>query len=276
MSDKLTILGSRGSMCISGPEYEIYGGNSICIVLETDRFLILLDAGSGLLCLDPDQIQGKEIYLFLSHFHLDHCLGIPLSPIFFRPGQQIHIVTTALHGSARLLLDALMKPPLWPVGKDVFSSSLSYHVLDTPYTGSGPIRWNTDLIPDLSISWMSGNHPGGCAVFQLQRNNTRIVFATDLELAETNRETLTAFVGHADWMFLDGQYTESDFPLCRGFGHSSMSEAADFLQGAGIANGRLIHHDPKHNDTFLQKQELLIRQRNPVVSFAKEREVILL
>ena len=53
-------------------------GNSICTLIETEKASIILDAGNGLYKLDRYRAgdDGREAYLLLSHFHLDHIVGL--------------------------------------------------------------------------------------------------------------------------------------------------------------------------------------------------------
>ncbi|MFH0819956.1 MAG: ribonuclease Z [bacterium] len=66
---KLKILGSNGW-------YASATGNTSCILIETKDFYLVLDAGDGLAKLDREIKLEKPIYLFLSHFHLDHIYGL--------------------------------------------------------------------------------------------------------------------------------------------------------------------------------------------------------
>ncbi|MEN6328758.1 MAG: ribonuclease Z [Methanobacteriaceae archaeon] len=67
---KIIFLGTNGW-------YDTTTGNTICTLLETENYYIVLDAGNGLYKLD-EYINNSEkpIYLFLSHFHLDHVEGL--------------------------------------------------------------------------------------------------------------------------------------------------------------------------------------------------------
>ncbi|MBD3426558.1 MAG: MBL fold metallo-hydrolase [Candidatus Omnitrophica bacterium] len=67
---RITFLGTNGW-------YTDRNGNTTCIFIETDSCYIVLDAGNGLHKIDEYvKEQDKPIYLFLSHFHLDHISGL--------------------------------------------------------------------------------------------------------------------------------------------------------------------------------------------------------
>jgi len=66
---KIVFLGTNGW-------YDTQTGNTLCILIETEREYIVLDAGSGIWKLDRYINDDKAIYLFLSHLHLDHIMGL--------------------------------------------------------------------------------------------------------------------------------------------------------------------------------------------------------
>ena len=51
-------------------------GNTICILIKTKDYYVILDAGSGIHKIDDFCKKKKPAYLFLSHFHLDHIFGL--------------------------------------------------------------------------------------------------------------------------------------------------------------------------------------------------------
>ena len=56
--------------------YDTDTGNTICILIKTKKFYIILDAGNGIHKTDNYCRIKKPAYLFLSHFHLDHIIGL--------------------------------------------------------------------------------------------------------------------------------------------------------------------------------------------------------
>ena len=71
-------------------------GNHLQEFLPNDKNAIILDAGGGLHKLDRyvDEGNAKPVYLFLSHFHLDHIIGLhTLTKFNFRQGLNICIPT---------------------------------------------------------------------------------------------------------------------------------------------------------------------------------------
>lgn len=68
---KVIFLGTNGW-------YDTDTGNTVCTLIEAEEYFIILDAGNGIYKLDqyiPNNSK-KPIYLFISHSHLDHIIGL--------------------------------------------------------------------------------------------------------------------------------------------------------------------------------------------------------
>ncbi|NTW52396.1 MAG: MBL fold metallo-hydrolase [Chlorobiaceae bacterium] len=90
---KVVFLGTNGW-------YDTPAGNTVCILIDTGRASIILDAGSGLHKVDKHIGNGKPVHMFLSHMHLDHIIGLHLLnkfdfakglTIFCRKGDKSHL-----------------------------------------------------------------------------------------------------------------------------------------------------------------------------------------
>jgi len=66
---KVYFLGTKGW-------YDTETGNTICTLVDTKSCYILLDAGNGIHKIDKYIKEDKPVHLFLSHFHLDHIIGL--------------------------------------------------------------------------------------------------------------------------------------------------------------------------------------------------------
>lgn len=82
---KVIFLGTNGW-------YDTDTGNTVCILVETPKEYIVLDAGNGIYKLDQYVKTNKPIHLFLSHFHLDHIIGLHILAKFkFKQGINIYV-----------------------------------------------------------------------------------------------------------------------------------------------------------------------------------------
>jgi len=70
--------------------YDSDTGNTICTLINSEKYHIILDAGNGISKADQYIDDDLPVYLFLSHFHLDHIEGLHiLNKFHFSQGLKI-------------------------------------------------------------------------------------------------------------------------------------------------------------------------------------------
>ena len=262
----VSILGSRGSIPVSGERFTRYGGATCCVAVHTDNTFAVLDAGTGLMEL-LDYLHGeKQIHLFLTHCHIDHILGLPLCPAALSSQYQFHI-----YGADRNECDiasqirSLMSPPLWPVGPAQLPADFVFH----------PVRSKME-INGMVIETMEGCHPGGVTVYRLTVNGRRIVYMTDCTITEENRAALLEFCSDCDLLLCDGQYSDEQWLTRSNFGHNRWTQVARFGLECGAKTTRVLHHDPTHSDQTLDRARSEVRTISPACDLAFDREEIIL
>jgi ribonuclease BN (tRNA processing enzyme) len=81
---KVFFLGTNGW-------YDTETGNTICILIDAKDRYIIFDAGNGLYKIDKYIHKDKPIFLFLSHYHLDHIIGFHvLNKFHFHQGIDVY------------------------------------------------------------------------------------------------------------------------------------------------------------------------------------------
>lgn len=94
--------------------YDSSSGNTICVLIRTNSFSILLDAGNGLAKVDSYGVEEHPAYIFLSHFHLDHIIGLHvLNKFRFREG--LHI--SGQKGTRNILNTIINSPFSMPIDR---------------------------------------------------------------------------------------------------------------------------------------------------------------
>ena len=268
MSDaiRITVLGCRGSMPVSGEQVLRYGGATCCILVQHTSHSFILDAGTGLLNLNRHLRGETEISLLLTHPHFDHLAGLPLCPECFRKDFQFHIYG-ASHGGLTVQeqIGALMSPPLWPVGPHQLPAAFSFSPLERSMELNGAL-----------LESIEGTHPGGVSVIRLTIAGKRIVLMTDCTITEHNRDTLLSFCKDCDLLLCDGQYSDEEWPTHSGFGHNSWNMAARFARECGAKLARILHHDPTHTDEILDEARKQIREVFPACDLTFDGEEIVL
>ncbi len=264
MENRVTLLGVRGSIPVSGDAYRRYGGATTCFLVELEGETILIDAGNGILNLPQELMDRPEITMLLTHPHLDHLMGLPMCPYLFRKGATLHMYAAVRSGmDAEAQVDALVAPPLWPIQAGSLPGVLICSTLPEVLSLHG-----------VQVETMEGNHPGGVSVLRITGGGKRIVIATDCTITEANAAALARFAADCDLFLCDGQYSEEEWPSHATFGHSTWTAAAELAHTARAKQARIVHHDPTHTDAFLDSSAAELSLTCSGCSFGQEGEII--
>jgi phosphoribosyl 1,2-cyclic phosphodiesterase len=199
---------------------------------RTRRSQLVLDAGTGLRELGIEMAgRCRRLDLLLTHLHLDHIQGLMFFAPFFDPDVEVTIWGPPAAGRAlRKRLARYISDPLSPIE-----------------IGELPAR--ASLVA----------HRGTTLGYRLSENETSLCYLPDHEpaLGRDLASSRTAWIsGHAlargaSLLMHDGQYTEREHPAHRGWGHSSLPDAPSFARRCEARRVLLVHHDPAHDDDFL-------------------------
>jgi len=263
---RVTVLGARGSVPVSGKEFRRYGGATTCFLAELGGFSVVLDAGTGLLRLPENVLAVKELPLLLTHPHTDHLLGLPMCAYVMQPGSKLTVYGARRSGlDVRSQLGCLMRTPLWPVPADGLPAEIAFEALPEDFT-IGPVH----------VRSIEGIHPGGVSLIRLERDGTSVVLITDCTLTDALWPHALDFARGADLLLIDGQYSEEEWAAHSSFGHNTWLRAAEFGRASGAREVRIVHHAPTHSDVVLDAASSSLSAIHPRCSFAREGEVILL
>ncbi len=248
----ITFWGVRGSIPCPEPTHMRAGGNTSCVGVSVAGREFLFDAGTGLRAAGRHLLQnGKQDYtILLGHTHHDHISGFPFFMPAYQPGTRIQILAghLASAGGVRQIFADQMSAPLFPVRLDGLKANLSFEDFnagDTIDAGDG-----------ISIRTIALNHPGGATGYRLDYNGKSICYVTDTEHEpEVLDKELLALVQDTDLLVYDSTYTDEEFEQRRGWGHSSWEHGVRISQAAQVKNYVLFHHDPDHDDIFLDEIE---------------------
>ena len=267
METKVVILGTRGSVPVSGEAYLRYGGATTCVFLRFGDQTIVLDCGTGMMEL-PKVLHknDRRITVLLSHPHVDHLLGLPMCPVAFDPERKIDIYGAVRRGmDVRQQVCAFLAPPLWPVGPDKFPAGITFRELPEQL-----------VLGDVTVETMAGAHPGGVSLFRLAGGGKRVVYITDCTVTEKNLSGLAGFARDCDLLLCDGQYSRQEWKGREHFGHSTWTAAAQLGAVCGAKMVRVIHHDPFRTDAQLDSAAQELTEIHSSCAFARAGEKIVL
>ncbi len=258
---KITIWGCRGSIATPGAATVRYGGETTCLEILTDGGqLVIVDAGSGLRKLGKKIIKEKtftDITLLLTHSHWDHLWGFPFFIPAYLPDYTIHLCGGGdAQTSVINYLKHEMDPPYFPVDFSMLKARLLPGCQCDKIQCDGKL---TGIEPSVLCHSIALNHPNGGYGFKFTNTNGSFVFLTDNEIRYAHqggrtREDYVAFCQNAEILIHDAQYTESEYKITRGWGHSTYQDALDLAMEAGVKRLGLFHHDPDRTDEDLDRQ----------------------
>jgi phosphoribosyl 1,2-cyclic phosphodiesterase len=104
---KISLRGVRGSIPTTGADTSYYGGNTSCVVVTEDNWMLVLDGGSGMQKVVMPDASVKRVDILLTHLHLDHIQGLGYFGPLFDPSMEVHIWAPA---SATQSLHSRLKP----------------------------------------------------------------------------------------------------------------------------------------------------------------------
>ncbi|OIO01764.1 MAG: hypothetical protein COX65_10135 [Elusimicrobia bacterium CG_4_10_14_0_2_um_filter_56_8] len=252
---RLTVWGARGLPHVLPNTTSRYGRQTACVSVETKEHLFIFDAGTGMVDLGREIVEKKsyykEIWICLTHFHLDHILGLGRFAPIYDPAYSIHLIGAndpekSLKEVAQATFYssyALTKQP--PKAKiDI------YEILEDNY----------ELFPGVKLSSMYANHPTSTMVYMLEMFGKKITFAPDSEIwgdataFQDYDEKLGGFVKGSDIFIHDAVYTDTDYETRKHEGHSGLSIVVDFaVEKAQARDLMLFHAHPDYTDEELDK-----------------------
>ncbi|MFN8670702.1 MAG: MBL fold metallo-hydrolase [Candidatus Sericytochromatia bacterium] len=270
MSDNqffMKVWGARGSIPTPGPKTIKYGGNTSCLEVRCGNEILIFDAGTGIreLGVTLREQSPFKAHIFFSHLHWDHIQGFPFFSPFYT-NNEFH-----LYGERKTdahledILSQQMKYPFFPVPIPKSPSKINFN----------DVKENQEIsIGDIKVTAYRANHPDGCLAYRVDYGGKSLVYATDTEHTGSVDKNLIKASENADIFIYDCNYTEEEYEMRKGWGHSTWNEALKIMKESGAKKLILWHHDPMHNDSFITDLENKVKEHFSNTKAAEEGMII--
>jgi phosphoribosyl 1,2-cyclic phosphodiesterase len=246
----VTFWGVRGSIACPGLETVRYGGDTSCLEVICGDYRMIFDGGTGLRNLGRLLAEQGPIDsdIFFSHCHFDHVCGLPFFAPLFIPGNRFRLWAGHLQPEHTLkqVLVEMMLAPLFPVPPEIFQADVTYNDFSC-----GDVM---NPYPGVTIKTALLNHPNRATGYRIEFGGKSICYLTDTEHFEDGiDQNIVGLIGGADIVIYDATYTDEEYPRFKGFGHSTWQEGVRLVTETGARTLVIFHHDPSHDDDFMDE-----------------------
>ncbi len=254
-NDQFTVnfWGVRGSIPCPGPETVRYGGNTPCVEMLVGGHRLIFDGGTGLRVLGQALLSQMplEAHMFFTHSHWDHIQGFPFFVPAFVPGNRFNIYGAVAPNGEDIeqRLEGQMHHPNFPVPLKIMGAAMTFNTVQIGI----PIRVGEHIVVDTALL----NHPGEAVGYRVNWQGHAVAYVTDTEhLVDGNLDdNVLRLADEADVLIYDSTYTNAEYYSEKsskiGWGHSTWEEGVRVAKAASVKQLVIFHHDPLHNDAFL-------------------------
>jgi len=258
--------GTRGSIAAPGDRTVRYGGNTSCVEVRAgDGTVIVLDCGTGARDLGLHLVRAlpspMRLHLFIGHTHWDHIQGFPFFVPAFLPGAELNVYAPlGFQQSLEEAMSGQMEYSYFPVKLRDLRSRIHFTELEEGFFRVGEVLVETQYL----------NHTAPTIAYRMTNGGASLAYVTDHEpfwraedgvMHHPGDQRHIAFIKGADLVIHDAQYTEEEYGGRVGWGHSTVEYATDVAVAAGAKRLALFHHDPSHDDAFMERFEAMARAR---------------
>jgi phosphoribosyl 1,2-cyclic phosphodiesterase len=246
----VSFFGVRGSTPCSCDDNRRYGGNTSCVALEAPGHApIVLDLGTGLRfwgeTLDRDTpFVGSAL---VTHIHWDHVQGLPFFTPVLKPGASFDIYgpPQVEEGSLGDAFAEFMRPPFFPVTTKDLLGDIRFHDVDNVDLELDGAKVKVRPVPHVGLTNGYRVEMGGATVAYLSDHQMPVDGSHDVS------DAVLELCDGVDVLIHDAQYTVEEFPQKATWGHCTSDYAVHVAKEAGARRLVLFHHDPLHDDDFV-------------------------
>jgi phosphoribosyl 1,2-cyclic phosphodiesterase len=257
MAFDVRFWGVRGTIACPSTSHAKYGGNTSCIQVTVGDRIIIFDAGTGIRDLG-NELQKRDIrdaHLFMSHTHWDHINGFPFFVPGYDPSWSLHIMAGHLgdgNSGIQDVLNSQMLGPMFPVPLETMQAKLRF----ADFKAGEQFKIHSDI----NVRTAPLRHPNGATGYRIEHNGKSVCYITDTEhVPGRPDQKILELIEGSDLVIYDSTYTEEEFTTKIGWGHSTWNEGLALCQAANVKKFAIFHHEPDHDDDFMNSVEVEAR-----------------
>ena len=255
-------LGVRATFPVAKGSFLEYGGNTLSVLFIKGRTGILIDTGTGILNLPPYLSEIDNLYVFSSHYHIDHLMALS----FLHSVSQktnVYIVHKETVEQPMFLI-SFVSDPLTPIPFGDFFKNIRF------------LRYRTHVIlDDLKVSCFPLAHPGSARGYVVESVDRKVVTMFDHEQPFFDTDAFKDTLDGTTHLIFDTTYRDEDY--MEGWGHSTFNMGVNM---AALLKCRLfcIHYNFTYDDEMMKEIERSTAAAGraagvPEVTFSRENTV---
>lgn len=261
--------GVRGSIPTPGMETVRYGGNTSCVELQVNGQRLIFDGGTGLRVLGQRLLSEMPVqgHIFFTHTQWDRIQGFPFFAPAFVEGNQFDIYGAMGQNGASIkqrLSDQMLRPN-FSVPLQMMQANLRFHDISP-----GSVIQLGDVVVE-TIALHSANNALG---YRVTWDGYSVVYATDTEhLPNQIDQGLLYLAQQADLLVYDAAHIEHPHRNIKTLARQQTTAwyaGIEVAIAAQVKQVVLCHHDPAHEDDFLDQVEAEVQAKFPNVRLARE------
>ncbi|MBT5573910.1 MBL fold metallo-hydrolase [Alphaproteobacteria bacterium] len=269
--DSLIFWGTRGGLPAGSLTSASLGLATSCVELRLSDRHIILDAGSGISLFGQEinDDDTRPIDILIGHYHFDHLIGLPFFAPLFSNKKQIRIFLPNLDNNLGIeTIDKLISPPLFPITRDMFSNTVSFHSFVPGET--------LNLSSEISIKSSLFPHPGqNCGYRICQSGINKLCYISDIENSDQNTlQDVVNFAKDSDHLIIDSSYNDEEIITKKGWGHLSLGDIKIIAKQIPETQIFLYHHDIFKSDDAIINDSAHILSECDNVRLAKQFDKI--
>lgn len=213
------------------------------ILVRRGQTALLFDAGTGICRLLESEYKAefagiKRLNLFLSHYHLDHVIGLTWMVKVWDAELRLFVPSAPLvDATSEHALKRLTTPPLFtlPLERFPFPTTVFPLVDESPFA-----------VDDFTIHTLRQQHPGGSVGYRV---DDRFAYVTDTDPDDNH----VKFLKGVPVALIDAMYDSNEYQAVTGGGggkadHGSNLGVASVAKEAGVSQLGLIHINPSYSE----------------------------